>query len=137
MLQAYSGCIVTQGKGRGIVVATGSRTELGRIAKSISDVKAKPTALQVEIRTLSILLFAVGVVWTLPIKGVPHSTQVFGLVVFASNKFAWSIDTMLYAVSIVVAIIPEALPVVMTMSMANGGMYIYRAYVRRSLICVQ
>jgi len=102
----YSGCIVTQGKGRAIVVATGSNTELGRIAKSVAEAKPKATALQKEVRLLSIVLFAIGVT--------------MGFVVFASNRFIWSTDTMLYAVTIVVSIIPESLPMVLTMSMAHG-----------------
>lgn len=47
---AFKGCIVTRGRGEGVVVATGSRTELGRIAQNVTNSKSKTTNMQRELR---------------------------------------------------------------------------------------
>ena len=72
---AYSGCFVSQGRGRGVVVATGSRTELGHIARGVTDNEKAPSHLSREIRYMSIVLFTLGIV--------------FGVVVFAANRYVY------------------------------------------------
>lgn len=73
----YSGTVVTHGRGRAIVTATGMRTEVGRIAKLLAEAHAEPTPLQQELdrtgkRLSSVMLgicaivFAVGL-WTSPV----------------------------------------------------------------------
>lgn len=47
---AFSGCVVTRGRGEGVVVATGARTELGKIAQKVSKNKTSITSMQRELR---------------------------------------------------------------------------------------
>eukprot|EP00698_Gefionella_okellyi_P018739 TRINITY_DN5657_c0_g1_i1.p1 TRINITY_DN5657_c0_g1~~TRINITY_DN5657_c0_g1_i1.p1 ORF type:complete len:910 (-),score=253.79 TRINITY_DN5657_c0_g1_i1:585-2963(-) len=105
---AYFGCNVVRGRGRGVVIATGMHTELGHIAHRVSAESANKgsTHLEREIRTLSIVLFSLGLL--------------FGFVVFAANRFVWSNETLLYAITLVVAVIPESLPVMLTLTMSIG-----------------
>ncbi len=113
---AFKGTLVTYGRGRGIVVATGMQTELGRIAELLEvDVEIK-TPLQKRLshfgRYLAIvalgicaIVFAVGVA-----RGEP-----------------W-VRMFLTAVSLAVAAIPEALPAVITISLAFGARRLLKAH---------
>lgn len=104
---AYSGCVVVRGTGTGIVIGTGMQTQLGRIAHHVSHSSGQqPTYLDREIRMLGISLFSLGLI--------------FAVVVFAANRFVWSNATLLYAVTLVVAVIPESLPVMLTVTLALG-----------------
>ncbi|MBZ5635077.1 MAG: cation-translocating P-type ATPase [Acidobacteriia bacterium] len=118
---AYKGTIVHYGRGRGIVVATGMRTELGRIAEMLDERSEAQTPLQrrlahfgryLALGALAIcaVIFAVGVQ-----RGEPL------------------VRMFLTSVSLAVAAIPEALPAVVTITLALGArrMLRHRALVRR------
>jgi Ca2+-transporting ATPase len=118
---AYKGTIVQYGRGRGIVVATGMQTELGQIAEMISERSEVKTPLQrrlahfgryLALAALAIcaVIFAVGVE-----RGEPL------------------VRMFLTSVSLAVAAIPEALPAVVTITLALGARRMLRlhALVRR------
>ncbi len=118
---AYLGTSVTGGRGRGVVVATGMHTELGRVATLIQDVPSQRTPLQVRLDQLAKGLAAAG-----------------GLAaVLVANVGWWSgeplADMFLTAVSVAVAVVPEGLPAVVTITLALGAQRMLRrnALIRR------
>ena len=105
---AYSGTSVTYGRAAGIVVATGMRTEIGKIADALSTAKDGATPLQKRMNSLSkILSIAVLVV----------AAVVFGVGMFTGRP---AIDMFLVAVSLAVAAIPEGLATVVTLQLTMG-----------------
>ncbi|AEI67111.1 cation-transporting ATPase Pma1 [Corallococcus macrosporus] len=118
---AYTGTVVSSGRGRGYVVATGARTELGEIAGSIRGEAATATPLQERMRRFA---------------------RVVGLVVGGSSALGFLIgvvrgeslsDMFMLAVALAVAAVPEGLPVVLTITLALGvaRMARRRAVIRR------
>lgn len=105
---AYTGTVVTSGRGRGVVVAIADRTELGSIAGLIRSETITRTPLQERMdRFAKVVGLAVGL---------------GALVAFASGlALGQSVDTMfLTAVALAVAAIPEGLPAVFTITLALG-----------------
>ena len=104
----FSGTQVATGRGTAVVVRTGMATQLGRIAGRLNT-GSKQTRLQAEMARAGLALFAAGIT--------------LAFLVFAANKF--NVDypaglkyTAVYAIAIVVAVIPEGLPLVLTLTMA-------------------
>ena len=111
---AYLGTVVTYGRGLGLVVATGMRTELGRIATLLQDVKTGLTPLQARLDRVGKQLAAGGVLVALLIL-------VIGLAAGESLT-----DMVLTAISVAVAVIPEGLPAVVTVTLALGAQRMLR-----------
>ncbi len=106
---AYMGTQVAYGRGAGIVVATGMSTELGRIAGLLQAVPHTATPLQQRLDTVGKQLALAGVVVALLILTI-------GLL--AGETLA---DMVLTAISVAVAVIPEGLPAVVTLTLALGA----------------
>ncbi len=109
LCMAYSGTLVTHGQGRGVVVATGTETEIGRISSLVS---ATPSATTPLLRQLA--QFARWL--TAAILAIATVTFVFGVWM---RDYAFS-EMFLAAVSLAVAAIPEGLPAIMTIALAIG-----------------
>ncbi|CAN5497840.1 cation-transporting P-type ATPase [soil metagenome] len=105
---AYTGAVVTSGRGRGIVVATGEATELGSIAGLVRNEQILETPLQQRMgRFATTIGLVVGVA---------------AIVVFVSGMLlgGTASEMFLTAVALAVAAIPEGLPVVFTITLALG-----------------
>ncbi|MCX7645716.1 MAG: HAD-IC family P-type ATPase [Rhodobacteraceae bacterium] len=119
---AYSGTIVMAGQGRGVVTATGSRTEIGRISALLGEVPSLTTPLLRRINAFgrgftafAVVLSALLLAFAVGVRGQP-----------------WG-EAMLTVVALAVALIPEGLPAVITITLAIGvqRMAARRAIVRR------
>ncbi|MEB3292870.1 MAG: cation-translocating P-type ATPase [Synechococcales bacterium] len=113
----YQGTEVLQGRGTVLVTATGMRTELGKIATMLQSVESEPTPLQQRMDQLSNVLVSgalilVGVVVG---AGVIHS-------LITTGQFNWTVLQELIEVSLsmAVAVVPEGLPAVITVTLAIG-----------------
>ncbi len=118
---AFSGTAVTSGRARGIVVATGMATAIGRIAELLQQGEEEPTPLQRRLGELG--------------RWLAGAAIVICAIVFASGILRGEDpeEMFLIAVSLAVAAIPEGLPAVVTISLALGArrMAQRRALVRR------
>ena len=106
---AYMGTVVTYGRGLGVIVATGMKTELGKIAHLIGSVESGKTPLQEKLDKLGRLL---------ALFGAAAAALIFGVGMLMGETAA---DMFITAVSMAVAVVPEGLPAVVTITLALGG----------------
>ena len=118
---AFAGTMVTYGRGRGVAVATGGSTEVGRIAALISGYEEEATPLQ---RRMS------GLGRWLGVAAVGVSVLIFAVGAATGKDL---LDMLLTAVSLAVAAVPEGLPAVVAIGLALGMQRMARrnALVRR------
>ncbi|MCG6943529.1 MAG: cation-translocating P-type ATPase [Thiohalocapsa sp.] len=105
---AYAGTDVAYGRGRGIAVETGLGTEFGRVTGMLAGVEQLRTPLQQNLDKVGrVLAIAAGVVVVL----------IAGLGVLRGENI---LDMFIFGVALAVAVVPEALPAVVTISLAIG-----------------
>ena len=107
---AFAGTLVTGGAGRAVVTATGSTSEIGKIAESLAT-RRQTTPLQNELRRLSARLGVVAVV-------AASTTLVFSWL-FRGGSSALQ-ESFLGAVALAVAAVPEGLATVVAVALAVG-----------------
>ncbi|MCD8502474.1 MAG: calcium-translocating P-type ATPase, SERCA-type [Bacillaceae bacterium] len=105
---AFMGTMVTQGSGIGIIVATGMKTEMGKIAHLLQSAEQMVTPLQRKLEQLGKILICVALLLTV---------LVFIIGVYQGQD---SYVMFLAGVSLAVAAIPEGLPAIVTVSLALG-----------------
>ncbi len=106
---AWSGTLVTTGQGTGVVVATGTQTEIGRISALLGGVETLSTPLLRQINAFARRFTRVA---------FAGSALLFAFAVWVRD-FAWS-EALMAVVALAVAVIPEGLPAVITITLAIG-----------------
>ena len=122
---AFMGTVVQGGAGTGVVVATGPRTEIGRLAAAL-DRRAPETAFQAGLRRFSMLLVwvAAALVATVLITGVLLGRPL--------------IQSVLFALAIAVGVTPQLLPAVVNSSLAAGARRLAKRQVLvKRLVCIE
>jgi magnesium-transporting ATPase (P-type) len=105
---AFSGTVVTRGRGRGVVIRTASATEIGRIATAVREVGRTVTPLQLRMEQLG--------------RRIGLAIVAFCAVVAAIGLWQGMPleEIFIAAVALAVASIPEGLPIVLTVTLAIG-----------------
>ena len=105
---AFMGTSVATGNGRAVVFATGMKTEFGRIFELTSGVKEGRSPLQIEIGTMA--------------RTVSKIAVAIGLLLFVMGRFLglpW-VGSVLFAMSVMVACVPEGMPATLSVALAVG-----------------
>lgn len=116
----FMGTSVSNGRGRGVVVATAKDTEFGKIAYLLQNTKTEQTPLQKNLDKLGSHIGIIAIVVAVILSGISYLTSGGTL-----------LEAFIWAVALAVAIIPEALPAVVTIGLALG---VKRMVKRRALI---
>ncbi len=105
---AFSGTVVSYGRGKGVVVSTGMNTQIGLIATMLQSVEEEQTPLQIKLDQLGKLL--------------GYACLIISAVVFVSGWLQGGepLEMFMVAVSLAIAAVPEGLPAVVTISLALG-----------------
>ncbi len=117
---AFSGTLVATGQGAGVVVATGQRTELGRISRLLQDVEATTTPLLRQIDRFGRRFTAVVFVAAIALFA-------FAVLVRGFDRT----DALIAVVALAVGVVPEGLPAVITITLAIG---VQRMAARKAVI---
>ncbi len=123
----YGGTLVTSGTGMAVVVATGARTELGRISTMLRETTDLQTPLT---RALTVI----GKYITIAILLVSLVMLTFGTLRMMGQGLVFSEafrDSILFAIALAVGAIPEGLPAIVTIALAIG---VQRMAARRAII---
>jgi len=104
----YMSTSVTGGRGRAVVVATGMRAEIGKIAAQVRATGREETPLQKRLHKLGIVL---------GIAGITLAAFVFGLGLLRGYKL---MEMLMFSVAVAVSAIPEGLPAVISVTLALG-----------------
>jgi Ca2+-transporting ATPase len=115
----FAATIMTYGRGRSVVTGTGMETEFGRIAKMLQEVEEEPSPLAVKMDYIG---------KRLGIACLVVSAVVMGLGIFRGNPV---LEMFIWAVSLAIAAVPEALAAVVTGALAIG---VQRAAKRNAIV---
>lgn len=122
---AFMGTIVHAGSGEAVVVATGLRTEFGRIALGLGE-RQEETEFQAGLRHFSGLLVRVAGALT---------TSIFVINVLLHRPL---LDSLLFSLAIAVGITPQLLPAVVTTSLATGSRRLaHKKVLVKRLVCIE
>ena len=123
----FAGSIVTRGRGRGVVSATGTRTQIGRIATRVARRRVSEPPLMIRIRRFTyqvagaILLAILGLAGLMAVRGDYDPTTM-----------------VMMGIGLAVSTIPEGLPAALTVALAIGMRRMARANVIiRKLVAVE
>ena len=113
----FAGTTVTDGRGKVIVVATGSNTEFGKIAKEVAAIEKEKTPLEKRMEEVGKLLSKLMLSACFIVIGVGIIEEFF---TYKMLSFNFLIEMILFGVALAVAAVPEALPAIVTGTLAIG-----------------
>jgi Ca2+-transporting ATPase len=113
----YSGSLIVRGDGLAVVIATGPRSEIGKIGQSLQALQPEPPHLQQQTTRL-VQLCAIG----------GAAVSVVAVLLYGLLRGGW-LQALLGGVAIGMAMLPEEFPVVLTVFMAMGAWRISKANV--------
>lgn len=106
----YSGCLVTAGNAAAIVVGTGMDTEIGKIARFLTETKQQKTTLQVRLDKVGKIISGLAII--------------SAIIMFVVGFFVYKHDAMhmiMISVTLAVAAVPETLALIVTLTLAQGA----------------
>ena len=113
----FSGTMVVRGSGLAEVIATGPRSQIGRIGQSLGELMTEPPRLKREMGRL-VRVFAVG----------GGAISLLVMVLYGLYRGTW-LEALLSGIAVGMSMLPEEFPVVVTIFMAMGAWRISRARV--------
>ena len=113
----FSGSLIVRGSGIGEVLATGPRSEIGKIGHSLSLMEAEPPRLQGQMRRV-VRIFAM----------VGGAVSVVAVLLYGLLRGGW-LDAVLAGIALGMSMLPEEFPVVLTIFLAMGAWRISQARV--------
>jgi P-type Ca2+ transporter type 2C len=113
----FSGSLVVRGTGTGKVIATGIRSEIGKIGHSLSTLETEPPRLQAQTRRL-VRVFAVA----------GGAVSILAVLLYGTLRGGW-LDAVLAGIALGMSMLPEEFPVVLAVFMAMGAWRISQARV--------
>jgi Ca2+-transporting ATPase len=113
----YSGSLVVRGHGRAEVIATGARSEIGKIGLAITRIDTEPPRLRVQTSRL-VRNFA----------AVSLSLSALAVLLYGLWRGGW-LDALLSGIALGMSMLPEEFPLVLTVFMVMGAWRISRAHV--------
>ncbi|MGB9598534.1 MAG: cation-translocating P-type ATPase [Minisyncoccales bacterium] len=107
----FSGTSLVSGKAKGIVISIGKETEIGKIGKLIAKIE-RPSLYQKEIVDFSKMI----------IRFVILTIFLISIINLFLKKQQNQIDFLIFCLALIVGLVPEALPVVVGVSLSNGAL---------------
>ena len=113
----FSGSLVVRGSGISEVIATGAKSEIGKIGQTLGTLEREPPRLQIETRR---------VVWIFAVAG--GLVSVLAVLLYGLLRGDW-LEALLSGIALGMSMLPEEFPVVLAVFMAMGAWRISRARV--------
>ena len=113
----FSGTLVVRGRGTAVVTATGPRTELGKIGRSLQDIESAPPRLAAQTRRLVHVCAVAGL-----------AVSLAAILLYGLLRGSW-LDGLLAGVALGMSMLPEEFPLVLTVFTVMGAWRISRARV--------
>jgi Ca2+-transporting ATPase len=111
----YSGTLVVGGNGKALVTATGANSEIGKIGSALRDIEATVPRLQRQTRRLVAIFAAIGA-----------ALSIVAVLLYGLMRGSW-LDALLGGIALGMSMLPEEIPLVLTVFMVTGAWRISRA----------
>ena len=112
----FTGTTVTYGRGKAVVIATGMKTEFGKIAEEVAAVGEKESPLERRTAEIGRWLGVIALTVCFLVAGISVATQLIG----GRITLEFTITMVMFAVALAVAAVPEALAAIVTGALAIG-----------------